>query len=69
MLSTVGTLLRVLRECNLLATLDRRCVAPMVLNSDMGPIVRMPLLGELPVAALGALRAPRAPLPVAGIGH
>ena len=42
LLSTVGTLLRVLRLGNLLSTVDRRWVAAMVLNRDMGLIMRLP---------------------------
>ena len=41
----------------------------MVLNRDMGPVVCLPSLGELPAAALSALPAPRTPLPMADIGH
>ena len=41
----------------------------MVLNRDMGPIMPAPSLGELPVAAQGALPVPRARLAVADIGH
>ena len=69
LLSTVGTLLRVPRPGNLPSTVDRRWVAAMVLNRDMGPIMRLPSLGELPAAALGALPAPRAPMAVADVGH
>ena len=69
MLPAVRTLLRVPRPGNFLSTLDRRWVAAMVLNRDMGPVVRLPSLGELPAAALGAIPAPHAPLPVADIRH
>ena len=41
----------------------------MVLNRDMGPVVRLPSLKELHAAAPGALPAPHAPLPVADIEH
>ena len=37
----------------------------VVLNRDMGPIARLPSLGELPAAVLDALPAPRTPLDVA----
>ena len=69
LLSTVGTLLRSPRPGNLLSMVDRRWVAVMVLNKDLGTIMRLPSLGELPAAALGALPAPHAPLAVADIGH
>ena len=49
--------------------LDRRGVAVIVLISDMGPIVPMPLLGELPAAALSYLLAPQAPPVVADLKH
>ena len=52
-----------------LSTLDRRWVAAVVLNRDMGPIARLPSLGELPAAVLDALPAPRAPLDVADVPH
>ena len=65
LMSTVGTLLRVPRPGNLLSALDRRWVAAVVLNRDMGPIARLPSLGELPAAVLDALTAPRTPLDVA----
>ena len=68
-MSTVGTLLRVPRPGNLLSALDRRWVAAVVLNGDMGPIARLPSLGELPAAVLDALPAPRAPLDVADVPH
>ena len=61
LMSTVGTLLRVPRPGNVLSTLDRRWVAVVVLNRDMGPIARLPSLGELPAAVLDALPAPRTP--------
>ena len=54
---------------NLLSALDRRCVAGVVLNRDMGPIARLPSLGELPAAVLDALPAPRTPLDVADVQH
>ena len=41
----------------------------MALNRDMGPIARLPSLGELPAAVLHALPAPRTPLEVADIPH
>ena len=55
LLSAIGTLLRLPRPGNLLSTLDKRWVAAVALNRDMGPIARMPSLGELPVAVLDAL--------------
>ena len=67
LMSTVGTLLRVPRPGNLLSALDRRCMAAMVVNRDMGPIARLPSMGELPAAALDALPAPRTPLDVADV--
>ena len=69
LMSTVGTLLRVPRPGNLLSALHRRWVAAVVLNGDMGPIARLPSLGELPAAVLDALPAPRTPLDVADIQH
>ena len=69
LVSTVGTLLRVPRPCNLLSALDRRWVAAVVLNREMVPIARLPSLGELPAAVLDALPAPRTPLDVADIQH
>ena len=57
------------RPGNVLSTVERRWVAAMTLNTDMGPIMRLPSLEELPAAALGALRAPRPPLSAAGIRH
>ena len=69
LMSTVSTLLRVPRPGNLLSALDRRWVAAMVLNRDMGPIVRLPSMGELPAAVLDALPAPRTPLEVADVQH
>ena len=69
LMSALGTLLRVPRPGNLLTTLDRRWVAAVVLNRDMGPIARLPSLGDLPAAVLDALPAPRAPLDVADIPH
>ena len=68
-LSTVGTPLRVPRLGSPLSTLDKRWVAAMVLNKDMGLVVRLPLLGELPAAVLTALPASRVPMSVADIGH
>ena len=69
LMSAVGTLLRVLRQGNLLSTLDRRWVAALVLNRDVGPIARLPSLGELPAAVLDALPAPRTPLDLADVPH
>ena len=65
----VGTLLRVPRQGNLLSALDRRWVAAVVLNREMGPIARLPSLGELPAAVLDALPAPRTPVGVADVQH
>ena len=69
LMSTVGTLLRVPRPGNMLSALDRRWVAAVVLNRDMGPIARLPSLGELPAAVLDALPAQRTPLDVADVPH
>ena len=69
LMSAIGTLLRVPRPGNLLSALDRRWVAAVVLNRDMGPIARLPSLGELPAAVLDALPAPRTPLDVADVQH
>ena len=69
LMSAVGTLLRVPRPGNLLSALDRRWVAAVVLNRDMGPIARLPYLGELPAAVLDALPAPSTPLDVADVQH
>ena len=69
LMSAIGTLLRVLRPGNLLSLLDRRWVAAVVFNRDIGPIARLPSLGELPAAVLEALPAPRKPLDVADISH
>ena len=69
LMSTVGTLLRVPRPGNLLSALDRRWVAAVVLHRDMGPIARLPSLGEPPAAVLDALPAPRTPLDVADVQH
>ena len=69
LMSAVGTLLRVPRPGNLLSALDRRWVAAVVLNRDMGPIARLPSLGELPAAVLEALPAPRTPLDLANVPH
>ena len=55
-LSTVVTLLRLPRPGDLLSTLNRRLVAAMVLNRDMGAGVRLPWLGDLRGAPLSALR-------------
>ena len=41
----------------------------MALNRDMGPVARLPSLGDLPTAVLDALPAPRTPLTVADIAH
>ena len=68
-MSTVRTLLRVPRPGNVLSALDRRWVAAVVLNRDMGPIARLPSLGELLAAVLDALPAPRTPLDVADVPH
>ena len=69
LMSAVGTILRVPRPGNLLSALDRRWVAAVVLNRDMGPIARLPSLGELPAAVLEALPAPRTPLDLANVPH
>ena len=69
LMSAVGTLVRVPRPGNLLSALDRRWVAAVVLNRDMGPIARLPSLGELPGAVLDALPAPCTPLDVADVRH
>ena len=58
LLTTVGTLLRVPLPSNLLFTLDRRWVAALALNKDMGPVARLPSLAALPAAILDALGAP-----------
>ena len=67
LMSAIGTLLRVPRPGNLLSTLDRRWVAAVVPNRDMGPIARLPSLGELPAAVLDAMPAPRTALGVADV--
>ena len=59
LMSALGTLLKVPRPGNLLPTLNRRFVAAVVLNRDMGPIARLPSLGELPAAGLDAPRQMR----------
>ena len=69
LMSTVGTLLRVPRQGNLLSAVDRRWLAAVVPNRDMGLIARLPSLGELPAAVLNALPAPRTPLDVADVQH
>ena len=69
LMSALGTLLGVPRPGNLLSTPDRRLVAAVVLNNDMGPIACLPSLGELPAAVLDALPAPRTPLDVAEVAH
>ena len=69
LLSAVGTLLRGPRPGNLLSALDRRWVAAVVPNRDMGPIAHLPSLGELPAAVSDALPAPRTPLNVADVQH
>ena len=70
LMSALGTLLRVPRPGNLLSTLDRRWVAAVVLNRDMGAIARLPSLGELPAeVVLEAQPVPRTPLDVANIPH
>ena len=69
LMSTIGTLLRVPTPDNLLSTLDRRWLAAVLLNRDMGPIARLPSPGELPTAVLDALPTPRTPLEVADIQH
>ena len=48
LMSAIATLLSVPRPGNLLSALDRRWVAVVVLNRDMGPMARLPSLGELP---------------------
>ena len=67
LLSAIGTLLRLPRPGNLLSTLDKRWVAAVALNRDMGPIARMPSAKEFPVAVLDALLGPRTPVNVADI--
>ena len=69
LMSALGTLLRVPRPGNLLSMLGRRWVAALVLNREMGPIARLPSLGDLPAAVLEALPAPRTPLDVADVPH
>ena len=69
LMSAFGTLLRVPRPGNLLSTLDRGCVAAVVLNRDMKPIACLPSLQELPAAVPDALPAPRIPLDVADVPH
>ena len=69
LMSTVGILVRVRSPDNLLSKLNRRWVAAVALNTDMGPIARLPSLGELHAAVLDALPAPRTPLTVADIPH
>ena len=69
LMSALGTLLRLPRPGNLLSTLDRRWVAAVGLNRDMGPIARLPSLRELPAAVLDALPAPRTPLNVVDVPH
>ena len=69
LMSTVGSLLWVPRPGILLSALERRWVAAVVLNRDMGPIARLPSLGKLPAAVLDALPAPRTPLDVADVQH
>ena len=69
LMSAVGTLLRVPKPGNLLSALDRWWVAAVVLNRDMGPIARLPSLGELPAAVLDALPAPCTPLELADVQH
>ena len=44
-------------------------MAAVVLNRDIGPIARLPSLGELPAAVPDALPAPRTPLDVADVPH
>ena len=44
LMSAVGTLLGVLKPGNLLSALDRRWVAAVVLNREMGPTARLPSL-------------------------
>ena len=69
LMSALGTLLNLPRPGNLLSTLDTRWVAAVVLNRDMGPIARLPSLGELPAAVLEALPVPRTPLDMADVPH
>ena len=69
LMSTVGTLLRVPVPGNLLSAMDRRRVAAVVPNRDMGPLARLPSLRELPAAVLDALLAPRTPLDVEDVPH
>ena len=69
LLSAVGILLRVPRPGNLLSAVDGRWVAAMLVNRDMGPIMRLHSPGELPVPALSDLPAPHTPLVVADLKH
>ena len=69
MLSAIGTLLRVPRPGNVLSTLDRRWVPAVALNREMGPVARLPSMGELPAVLLDALPAPHTPLTAADIPH
>ena len=69
LLSPIGTLPRVPRPGNLVSTMDRRWVAAVALNRDMGPVARLPPPGQLPAAVLDAFPAPRTPLTVADIPH
>ena len=69
LMSTFGTLFQLPGPGNLLSALDRRLLAAVVLNRDMGPIARLPSLGGLPAAVLDVLPAPRTPLDVADVQH
>ena len=69
LMSALGTLLRVPMPGNLMSAQDRRRVAAVVLNRDMGPIACLPSLGERPTAVLEAVPAPRTPLDVADVPH
>ena len=59
LMCAVGTLLRVPMPGNPLSAVDRRWVVAMVLNRDMGPIVRLPSPGELPMATPPSRRPKR----------
>ena len=69
LMSTVGTLLRMPRQGNLLSALDTPWVATVVLSRDMRPVARLPSLGGLPAVVLDALPVPRTPLDVVHVQH